>query len=225
MKVSLFDHNGSDRHIAAYFWTSTDKDDDAFVCPEAEVERVIRFGMKAQPVPHATPFGHSHVTVKADDIPLFVVAQWQRHRVQNYSQKSLRYTTSEGAYYIPEAEDMRVQLGRPGHYTFRPVQDNGTAQWARKQIDEAGKAAYEAYGRLVAAGVAMELARTVLPVGTLTRMYATASLRNWLGWLVQRNDSHAQLEIQRCAAQVEDILDELYPITMRLWREYGRRVV
>jgi hypothetical protein len=30
VKVTLFDHNGSDRHAAAHFWTSTNKDADAF---------------------------------------------------------------------------------------------------------------------------------------------------------------------------------------------------
>lgn len=224
MKISLFDHNGSDRHVAAYFWTSTDKDEDAFECPESEIERVIRFGMKAEPVPHGSPFGHPHMTIKADDVPLFVVAQWQRHRVQNYSQKSLRYSEASGSAYVPEVIDVRARIGRPGHYATRPLAPD-TALQVVHLIEDANRAAFARYHELLDLGVAEELARTVLPVGTLTRMYATASLRNWLGFLVQRNDKHAQIEVRRGAESVEDSLDSLYPITMRLWREYGRRVV
>jgi thymidylate synthase (FAD) len=225
VKVTLFDHNGSDRHVAAYFWTSTDKDADAFTCPDAEVERVLRFGMKAQPVPHATPFGHPHVTVHVTDVPLFVVHQWQRHRVQNYSEKSLRYTTTTGGAYVPERGDVRVQMGRPGAYAFAQMGSDDAAREVEKEIEFANDEAYSSYLRLCDLGVANELARTVLPLGTLTRFYATASLRNWLGFLVQRNDEHAQLEIRRCAEQVEAILNDLYPVTMRLWNEFGRRIV
>jgi thymidylate synthase (FAD) len=210
--------------VAAYFWTSTDKDADAFTCPDAEVERVLRFGMKAQPVPHATPFGHPHVTVHVTDVPLFVVHQWQRHRVQNYSEKSLRYTADSRHAYVPEPGDIRGQVGRPGHYTFAPMKGQQAA-YVYDHIERANERAIFAYIEMVDDGVAPELARTVLPLGTLTRFYATASLRNWLGFLVQRNDEHAQLEIRRCAEQVEAILNDLYPVTMRLWNEFGRRIV
>lgn len=223
MKVTLFDHNGSDRHVAAYFWTSTDKDSDAFTCDEAEVERVLRFGMKASPVPHATPFGHSVVTVHVE-APLFVIHQWQRHRVQNYSEKSHRYTEAGRKFYTPKTEDVRGQVGRPGHYTFEGF-DADAADDVRYAMSYACNESFSAYRRLMDLGVAAELARIVLPSALLTRMYATASLRNWLGFLVQRNDEHAQLEIRRCAEQVEEILNGLYPITMRLWNEFGRRVV
>jgi thymidylate synthase (FAD) len=224
VKVTLFDHNGSDRHVAAYFWTSTDKDADAFTCPESEVERVLRFGMKAAPVPHATPFGHPHVTVHVTDVPLFVVHQWQRHRVQNYSEKSHRYTSADAGFYIPDIADVRMQEGRPGHYRFRPL-DPDNAKQVIAAMGRLYDEAWRRYDTMVAYGVANELARAVLPSGLLTQMYATASLRNWLGFLVQRNDEHAQLEIRRCAEQVEAILHDLYPITMRLWVEYGRRAV
>jgi thymidylate synthase (FAD) len=99
------------------------------------------------------------------------------------------------------------------------------AAYVYDHIERANERAIFAYIEMVDDGVAPELARTVLPLGTLTRFYATASLRNWLGFLVQRNDEHAQLEIRRCAEQVEAILNDLYPVTMRLWNEFGRRIV
>jgi flavin-dependent thymidylate synthase len=208
VKVTLFDHNGSDRHVAAYFWTSTDKDEDAFTCPESEVERVLRFGMKAAPVPHATPWGHSRMTVHADGLPMPIAEQWIRHRVQNFSKKSYRY----------------VEAGRPGRYTFEPM-NSDVAGRCSLVLARAYAQSWQAYQELRGMGLCNEQARFALAQGLMTRMYASADLRGWINFCVQRNDGHAQLEIRRCAEQVEAILDALYPITMRIWRECGRRVV
>lgn len=224
MKVTLFDHNGSDRHVAAYFWTSTDKDSDAFECPESEIERVIRFGMKAKPVPHATPFGHSRMTVHADGLPMPIAEQWLRHRVQNFSKKSYRYVEAEPAFYEIPPEDMRCQVGRPGHYTFEPMPGLEATACA-DILRDAYADAWMHYRRLRERNLCNEQARFALSMGLMTRMYASADLRGWLNFCVQRNDSHAQVEVQRCAEQIEPILDSLYPITMRLWRECGRRIV
>lgn len=224
MKVTLIDHNGSDRHVAMYFWTSTDKDADAFTCPESEVERVIRFGMKAKPVPHGSPFGHSRVTVHADGLPMPIAEQWIRHRVQNYSKKSYRYVEAEPAFYEMPPEDMRSQVGRPGRYTFEPLSRESAGRCAAT-MNISYAHSWASYLALKREGLCNEQARFVLPLALLTRMYASADLRGWLNFLVQRNDEHAQLEIRRCAEQVEAILDGLYPTTMRIWREYGRRVV
>lgn len=224
MRVTLFDHNGSDRHVGAYFWTSTDKDSDAFECDESEIDRVIRFGLKAQPVPHGSPFGHSRVTVHVEDVPLPIAEQWLRHRVQNFSKKSYRYVAASPQFYIPEVVDLRRQVGRPGHYVYEAM-DVADALDCIEIMREAYNDAWGHYERLKDRGLADEQARYVLSSGLLTKMYASGDLRNWLNFLVQRNDSHAQAEIRQCAEMVEAILDGLYPITMRLWREYGRRIV
>lgn len=224
MRVSLFDHSGSDRHIAAYFWASTDKVQQAWTCPIADVERVIRFGMKAQPVAHGSPFGHSVATFWCTDIPLFVVAQWERHRTQNYSEESFRYVVSEGDYYVPEPVDVRGQKGRPGRYLMTGLK-KGQVTEGIAIVRRNGMNSVLDYNALLALGWAPELARTVLPTGSYKRLFATASLRNWLGFLAQRTDDAAQLEIRHCANAVERQLTDLYPVTMRLWNEAGRRVV
>ena len=52
----------------------------------------------------------------------------------------------------------------------------------------------ELYLQLVDGELALEHARFWLPQATLTRLYATASYRNWFSWLLSPNDSHAQRE-------------------------------
>lgn len=222
-KVSLFDHMGSDRHVAAYAWTSTNKDETAFTCDEKEIRRIIRFCMKGSGPGkvHASPFGHSHVSFQATDIPLFVVAQWERHRTQNYSEESLRYVISPGDFYIPRPEDVRCQIGKPGAYSYIQAPTD-VAEKAIAIIHRNGMRAIQDYQELLDLGIAAELARTVLPLGIFKKLYATASLRNWLGYLVLRNEDHTQLEHRRCAEQIEATLDDLYPITMAAWNEFGR---
>lgn len=234
--VTPVDWCAGDRAVAQYFWTSTDKDETAWTCSEDEVRRVIAFGMKATPVPHGTPFGHGHLTVHVDRLPLAIAMQMLRHRVQslsgevdwapNISQKSLRYVTLQSdvrAHVIPET-DWRRQVGRPGRYTYDPIPPGvGARLTARLQtLYDVCLATYDAF---LEDGVSPEQARFALPTGALTRLYATASLRNWLNWLVQRNDKHAQEEVQVIARQVEPIVAQVAPITYALWIENGRRII
>lgn len=246
--VTPVDWSAGDRAIAQYFWASTEKDAVAWEVPEADVQRVINFGMKAQPVPHGTPFGHGHLTIHIDRVPLAIVGQLIRHRVQhqseggvplwafdwapNISQKSYRYVRAGGTtpreanledlVYLPLVEELRGQQGRPGSYRYEPIHpDVGWGMVAR--IVEQAEAAWDLYLELTEGGMAPEQARFWLPQATYTRLYATASYRNWLTWLVQRADPTAQLEVRQIAEQVEPIVAQCIPLTHGLWLSHGRR--
>lgn len=170
---------------------------------------------------HASPFEHSGMTVYAE-IPIFVAREWQRHRVQHYSELSQRYTKLESPKaWVPELEDMRKQVGKPGAYKFEPV-DKLTALAGVATIEMVYDICFEAYKSLLDLGIAKEVARTVLPIGTCTKMYATASLRGWLNFLALRTDESALLEIRREAYQIEELLNEHFPIAMKYWNEAGR---
>jgi flavin-dependent thymidylate synthase len=242
-----------DRAIAEYFWESTDKSQTAWTCSEAEVYRVINFGMKAQPVPHGTPFGHGHLTVHVDRIALPVAEQMLRHRVQhqtpdgdsspvwvewmpNISKLSMRYVEigqpfamltddelGEIFYVVPE-DDFRTSKGRPGHYTMEPLDPEQGAK-AKEMLHHAYRTGWLNYRTMLDLGVCREQARFALPTGLMTRLYATNSYRNWFNWCVQRNDGHAQEEIRRVAIQVEEILAQCCPVTYNLWLSHGRRVI
>lgn len=245
--VTPVDWSAGDRAIAQYFWTSTDKDSDAWICPESEVRRVILFGMKADPVPHGTPFGHGQMTLLVERIDLATAEQLLRHRIQiqtpdgdsmgwlelsaNISKKSLRYTRPGKAgalvaelFYVPRVENVRGQVGRPGHYTYEPL-DPVIAQRGIDELTRHFEAGARLYDRLRDDGWAAEQARYALSTGLLTRMYMTTSYRNWFNWLVQRNDAHAQGEVQMVARQVEPIIAQCAPLTYQLWQEHGRRVI
>jgi thymidylate synthase (FAD) len=215
--VTLIDHMGSDESVARSAWVSTQRDQRE-TTPEA-VEKLIRFLLSNRPT-HASPFGHPHVTFLVE-APIFVAREWMRHRTQTYSEVSSRYSDMSGEAYLPPLEDFRTQVGRPGDYHMEPM-EFGAAFEAQRRMAHSYEWAVGAYRAMLDMGVAREVARNVLPVGTMTRFYATASLRNWLGFLVLRNHPAALLEIQRDAQGIETVLADLFPVTMRVWTEEGR---
>jgi len=214
--IELVMHMGTDRHIAMCAWSSTDKDEQAFSCPEAEIIRIIRFLIKHK---HATPFGHPHLTLRVDDVPLYIVTQWLRHRTWNFSVKSYRYVMSNLKFYLPE--HMRGQEGRPSQYRYFGL-TWGKNTLSRKAMTLAIYASVGAWLMATKCGVANETANRILPYNMLSRFYGTVSLRNCLNFLVLRNDPHAQQEIRELAMVVEGIIEELFPITYKYWVEAGR---
>ena len=216
MSVELIDHMGSDLTVARAAWVST-ASDQRDASPGA-VERLIRFLLSATPA-HASPFGHPHVTVLVE-APIFVAREWMRHRVQTFSEVSSRYADMSGEAYLPPLEDFRTQVGKPGAYTFEPMGADAAHEAMHLMSFSYEKSAGR-YQTLLDMGVAREVARNVLPLGTMTRFYATASLRNWLAFLALRDHPSALLEIRREAQAVRAILVELFPITMAAWTAAG----
>ena len=123
-------------------------------------EGLIRFLMRDR---HGTPFEHNSFRfhIRA---PIFVAREWFRHRIGSFNEFSMRYAKATDEFYVPEAEDVRSQVGKPGAYSFEPV-DEELAERTREELREVYDHAYETYTRLVEAGVARELARSVMPVG------------------------------------------------------------
>ena len=79
-----------------------------------------------------------------------------------------------------------------------------------------------AYHRLVEAGVARELARTVLPVASYTEFYWTVNARSLMNFLSLRNAETAQREIRRYAEAIESLFAERMPITHAAFVAAGR---
>jgi thymidylate synthase (FAD) len=169
---------------------------------------LIRFLMREQ---HATPFEHSvfrfHVRT-----PIFVAREWFRHRWGSFNEFSMRYAKATNDFYVPEPEDVRSQVGKPGSYSFEPV-DPELAETARETLREVYEVAYAAYERLVEQGVARELARSVMPVGAYTEFYWTVNARSLMNFVSLRAAETAQREIRRYAEACETFLEQLMPIT------------
>ena len=119
---------------------------------------LIRFLMRER---HGSPFEHGYFRflVKA---PLFVVREHHRHRAgHSYNEWSGRYSKMEPEFYVPDF--VRTQVGKPGAYSFEPV-DDATRDEARREIEENARRAFQAYERMLEQGVAKEVARAVQPL-------------------------------------------------------------
>jgi thymidylate synthase (FAD) len=178
---------------------------------------LIRFLLRER---HGTPFEHNafRFHVRA---PIFVAREWFRHRVGSFNEFSMRYAKATDDFYVPAPKDVRSQVGKPGSYSFEPVEPE-LAEAARDELQAVYEASFAAYERLVELGVARELARAVMPVGAYTEFYWTVNARSLMNFVSLRAAETAQREIQRYADACERFLAEEMPITYQAFVDAGR---
>jgi thymidylate synthase (FAD) len=178
---------------------------------------LIRFLMRER---HASPFEHAvfrfHVRT-----PIFVAREWFRHRWSSFNEFSMRYAAATDDFYVPEPEDVRSQVGKPGAYSFEPVSAE-LAETTREELQAVYEHAYATYERLVEEGVARELARAALPVGAYTEFFWTVNARSLMNFVSLRAAESAQREIRRYADAVERFFEERMPITYEAFVASGR---
>jgi thymidylate synthase (FAD) len=151
--------------------------------------------------------------------PLFVFRQWHRHRTQAYNELSLRYKELPGElFYVPALDIIGAQStdNKQGRSLAEHAIDRSAEQAEVARFHDSALALYHG---LLRSGWPRELARGVLPLNTYSRMFATASLLNWLRFLGLREDSHAQYEIRVYAEALAMLLGAVVPETMALYRE------
>ena len=180
-------------------------------------EGLIRFLLRER---HGTPFEHNSFRfhVRA---PIFVAREWFRHRVGSFNEFSMRYARATDDFYVPEADDVRTQVGKPGAYSFEPVEPE-LAEATREELRAVYDHAYATYERLVERGVARELARLVMPVAAYTEFYWTINARSLMNFVSLRAAETAQREIRRYAEACERFLESKMPVTYAAFVAAGR---
>ncbi|NYV76384.1 FAD-dependent thymidylate synthase [Streptomyces sp. UH6] len=177
---------------------------------------------------HGSPFEHNSMTFFVS-APIFVMREFMRHRVGwSYNEESGRYRQLEPVFYVPGADRKLVQQGRPGKYEF--VEGSAEQQeLVARTMTETYQDAYRAYQEMLAAGVAREVARAVLPVGLFSSMYATCNARSLMHFLglrtkheLARVPSFPQREIEMVAERMEQEWAKLMPLTYEAFNQNGR---
>jgi thymidylate synthase (FAD) len=169
---------------------------------------LIRFLMRER---HGTPFEHNSFRFHVR-CPIFVAREWFRHRIGSFNEFSMRYAKATDDFYVPEPEDVRTQVGKPGAYSFETVEPE-LAESTRETLESVYRTAYAAYEQLVEAGIAREIARCLLPVGAYTEFFWTVNARALMNFVSLRAADTAQREIRRYAEAVESFLAEKMPVT------------
>jgi thymidylate synthase (FAD) len=175
---------------------------------DASDEGLIRFLLRER---HGTPFEHNSFRFHIR-CPIFVAREWFRHRIGSFNEFSMRYAKATDEFYVPAPEDVRTQVGKPGAYTFETVEPE-LAESTRETLESVYRTAYAAYEELVEAGIAREIARCVLPVGTYTEFFWTVNARALMNFVSLRAAETAQREIRQYAEAVESFLAEKMPVT------------
>lgn len=210
MGVELIEVWGSDRKVAESARVSTlglDNDREKIA---GLVKALWRDG-------HFSPFESSGMTI-AFDVPMFVRDQLVRHKSFAFSVKSLRYSEAAPKFFVPDPLRPLVQVGKALDYR-RELGSVDQQLHAVQAHEEFATHAYNLYESLIQNGICDEVARSVLPTSLFTQLWMTGSLRSWLHFLDQRDDKHAQFEIQEAAGGVKKILKENYPVVHEAWSE------
>lgn len=168
---------------------------------------------------HTSPFEMAKITLNIK-MPIFVMRQYVRHRMQNLNEVSARYTELPKEFYVPEEWRVQDVKNKQGSVDANLAKD---AEWQRRQTNRLLRVcdlAYETYEEMLLDGVAREMARMVLPINIYTEIYTTWDVSNLIKFIVLRDDKHAQSEIQEYAQAMKVIGKELFPFTFQAYEKY-----
>lgn len=171
---------------------------------------------------HGTPFEQGFQASFHIRLPIFVMREWVRHRIgHSVNEESGRYVELRPDFYIPEVKNIRTQVGKPGSYSFEPV-EQGMALYAQGEIQLQSQRAFDVYRRLLDSGIAKEQARLVLPLNLYTEIRWTCNARSLMNFLSLRNAPDAMFEIRQYAQALEDVFETFMPNVHKMFVKNGR---
>ncbi|GAA2226680.1 FAD-dependent thymidylate synthase [Streptomyces amakusaensis] len=225
--VDLVKHSASDTDVlwAARVSTAGEQSLEELQKDPERSRGLINFLMRDR---HGSPFEHNSMTFFIS-APIFVFREFMRHRAGwSYNEESGRYRELQPVFYVPGQDRKLVQEGRPGKYVFV---DGSPAQHkvVSDAMEDSYRRSYETYQEMLAAGIAREIARSVLPVGLFSSMYATCNARSLMHFLGLRTQhelakvpSFPQREIEMVGEQMEEEWARLMPLTHAAFNANGR---
>ena len=144
-----------------------------------------------------------------------------------FNEVSARYSALPEEFYVSEPGNYGTQSS--SNKQMRNITegvDGYTAdEWAKfirweheqREIMEQCFVLYRAH---IAEGMPRELARSVLPVGTYSHMFATVNLLNLFRFLQLRLHSHSQYEIRVYAEAMLALIEPIVPISVKGFKEH-----
>lgn len=223
-KVELLGVYGGDEAIACSAWTSTSRD----LTPEKRerIPSLIKQLWNAEPVPHGSPFEKGIVHFLVDtDIASHI--HLLKHRISSINAESARYKElKEDKFYLPEdwkginaeADDFKYNFQDfvKGYETWYQVLE-GYTQLGNSLYHQALAELTPILGRKRA----KESARFFKTYNSQIQADVMFNMRSFHNFLIQRMDSHAQLEIQNIAKEmlnlVKNIEGEPFKHTLNAW--------
>jgi thymidylate synthase (FAD) len=138
-----------------------------------------------------------------------IAPQLLRHRSFSFQEFSMRYSNVAALPTIALPR-LRVQCGRNAQSSDEEKFIVNEAELLAL-IEKSQDIALHAYDTLIAAGVARECARAVLPMGIPTRLYMSGSLRSWIHYINLRAEPNTQAEHRMIALDAKSLFCEHFP--------------
>ena len=235
ISVEFIDKMGNDKRVVNAAKVSFAKWDDNDVITDADVNLLeyLATGLpkaerddwekRAKAHTHFTPYCHAMLSVRVT-VPIFTARQLHKHVIGLIiNEESRRYIVKDVGLFIPnevhKAPEHRKQGASNELHTDKLVvyTDQGECEMTAVELIEwQTNQSVDTYERLVAAGVAPEEARIVLPQNMMVTWIWSGSLMAFNRVYQQRADAHAQKTgTQEFADKLGKILYEHFPHSMK----------
>jgi len=174
--------------------------------------RLIKYLIDHQ---HWSPFEMVNMCVEINTTRS-IAAQILRHRSFSFQEFSQRYAEVPTPAELPE---LRRQDLKNRQNSIDDLDDTIKKNFEYR-IGIAYADNYRLYKDMVAAGIAKECAREILPLATPSKLYMNGSIRSWLHYCDLRTAHGTQKEHAIIAAQVQDLLYQHVPnVCEAMWNK------
>lgn len=146
---------------------------------------------------HFSTLEHASYTFAVEGVSRALTHQLVRHRLASYNQQSQRYVKFKE----------EPPIVRPASVDTNPK--------AAQAFDEAIEACWQAYDKLVQAGVPAEDARYILPNACETKIVVTMNIRELMHFFSNRCCNRAQWEIRELAWKMLELVRPTAPFIFR----------
>ena len=204
MKVDLIDHMGSDLSIVNAARVSFAKVHEEF--DEKSDTRLINYLAKHN---HWSPFGHASMQfhIKA---PVFVARQLVKHQIGlTWNEVSRRYVDTEVEFYEPTEWRLAAENKKQG----------SSEETVKYNLAPAHRFAKQCYENMLNMGIALEMARMVLPQSMMTEWYWSGTLYAFARVCNLRCKPDAQKETQNVGWDIDKYARKLFPASWRALRD------
>jgi len=167
---------------------------------------------------HTTPIEMIEIWCEMK-LPIFVARQFVRHRTVTINEISGRYVTLPEEWYIPEVVGGKAKSAKQGQ---EDTLDIDLQEFFKESLNRECKRSYGFYVESIEKGVAPEHARMFLHLNHYTRWLWKQNLHNLMHFMALRADSHAQIEAQKYAITIYEMLREHLPHSMELFDKHRR---
>jgi thymidylate synthase (FAD) len=161
---------------------------------------------------HWSPFEMVNMCVEINTTRS-ISAQILRHRSFSFQEFSQRYASVE-ELELPSPPNLRLQDPKNRQNS---IED--TKLLNKEQLENVIRAnyiqTYDLYKNMLAAGIAKECAREVLPMGTPTRLYMNGTLRSWIHYVDLRSANGTQKEHRDIADNCKQLIKTQFPLTFK----------